>query len=132
MTLTDLYCVYNRARGIDLISPNDLLKATEKLGTLGVGIELKAFASLSLNVVKLSCLDEKHICSEIISVLKNMDDQSGLDSLSIAKALNISVDIAKAQLRTALDLGFICEDSYPYGTCYFQNLFDQFLVDSLS
>ena len=27
LPLTDLYCLYNRARGTDLVSPDDLLKA---------------------------------------------------------------------------------------------------------
>ncbi len=31
LALVDLYCMYNRARGTDLISPEDLLLACEKL-----------------------------------------------------------------------------------------------------
>ena len=31
LALVDLYCMYNRARGTDLISPEDLLIACEKL-----------------------------------------------------------------------------------------------------
>ena len=30
MTLTDVYCLYNRARGTDLISPDDLLQAASE------------------------------------------------------------------------------------------------------
>ncbi len=33
LALVDLYCMYNRARGTDLISPEDLLIACEKLNT---------------------------------------------------------------------------------------------------
>ncbi len=132
MPLTDLYCVYNRARGIDLISPHDLLKVVESFGSLGLGIELKLFAHQSLMVVKLSSLDEKQISSEIISIFTKMGDSSssGLDCLSCAKALNVSVDIAEALLRIAVDSGFICEDSYAYGMYYFQNLFDSFIAQS--
>ena len=31
LALVDLYCLYNRARGTDLISPDDLLISCEKL-----------------------------------------------------------------------------------------------------
>ena len=31
LALIDIYCMYNRARGTDLISPEDLLIACEKL-----------------------------------------------------------------------------------------------------
>jgi ESCRT-II complex subunit VPS36 len=129
MTLTDLYCVYNTARGMDLISPNDLLKAVEKLDNMGLGIELKVLFPLSLTVIKLRSIDEKHICSKLVSLCGKKDDSfssTGLDYLAVARALNISIDIAQAQLRIAMDSGYICEDSYLYGTYYFQNLFDSF------
>lgn len=31
LALVDIYCMYNRARGTDLISPEDLIIASEKL-----------------------------------------------------------------------------------------------------
>ena len=31
LALVDLYCMYNRARGTDLISPEDLMIASEKI-----------------------------------------------------------------------------------------------------
>ena len=31
LALVDIYCMYNRARGTDLISPEDLLIACEKM-----------------------------------------------------------------------------------------------------
>ena len=61
ITLTELYYVYNRARGLDLISPHDLLKATEKLDGLDDGIKMKVLAPSSLTVVQLTSVDEKHI-----------------------------------------------------------------------
>ena len=40
ITLTDIYCVFNRARGTELVSPDDFLRSAEMIGTLGVGISL--------------------------------------------------------------------------------------------
>lgn len=34
LALVDLYCMYNRARGTDLISPEDLLIACEKMNNM--------------------------------------------------------------------------------------------------
>ncbi len=34
LAMVDLYCMYNRARGTDLISPEDLLIACEKLNSV--------------------------------------------------------------------------------------------------
>lgn len=31
LAVVDLYCMYNRARGTDLVAPDDLLLACEKL-----------------------------------------------------------------------------------------------------
>ena len=41
MTLTDAYCMYNRARGTDLISPDDLLEAGKLFGTLRLGMHVR-------------------------------------------------------------------------------------------
>lgn len=35
LALVDLYCMYNRARGTDLISPEDLLIACERMRSNG-------------------------------------------------------------------------------------------------
>lgn len=38
MTLPDVYCRVNRARGIELLSPEDLLNACQVLGRLNLPI----------------------------------------------------------------------------------------------
>jgi ESCRT-II complex subunit VPS36 len=45
LTLTDAYCLYNRARGTDLISPEDLLQAATMLRPLRLGLHLDSFPS---------------------------------------------------------------------------------------
>lgn len=37
VSLTDLYCLYNRARGMELVSPNDLLEAVMLMESLHLG-----------------------------------------------------------------------------------------------
>jgi ESCRT-II complex subunit VPS36 len=45
MTLLDVYCLYNRARGTDLISPEDIYIACTKFAQLGLRLALKEFES---------------------------------------------------------------------------------------
>ena len=45
LALVDLYCMYNRARGTDLISPEDLLIACEKMNQSSDKIVLRTFHS---------------------------------------------------------------------------------------
>ena len=43
--LIDLYCMYNRARGTDLISPDDLLIACKKLNESSTRFMMKTYPS---------------------------------------------------------------------------------------
>lgn len=45
MTLADVYCLFNRARGTELISPDDLLQAVNLFPTTGAQMHLRAFPS---------------------------------------------------------------------------------------
>jgi ESCRT-II complex subunit VPS36 len=37
ITLSDVYCLYNRARGTELVSPDDVLEASKLLRHLKIG-----------------------------------------------------------------------------------------------
>jgi ESCRT-II complex subunit VPS36 len=37
ITLSDVYCIYNRARGTELVSPDDVLEASKMLCHLNIG-----------------------------------------------------------------------------------------------
>lgn len=43
--LVDLYCMYNRARGTDLVSPEDLTLACSKLNATSSKFMVKNYAS---------------------------------------------------------------------------------------
>lgn len=45
MTLTDVYCLYNRARGTDLVSPLDVRRGCELLPQTGAPFALRTFPS---------------------------------------------------------------------------------------
>ena len=41
MPLSEVYCLYNRARGLELISPDDLLSAVKHLSVVGASLEVR-------------------------------------------------------------------------------------------
>jgi ESCRT-II complex subunit VPS36 len=45
MTLTEAYCRVNRGRGLELLSPEDMLKACELMSSLSLPTVLKVFDS---------------------------------------------------------------------------------------
>lgn len=51
MTLTDAYCLYNRARGTDLVSPDDLVDACKLFGSLGLGMHVRDLSRYPQRVV---------------------------------------------------------------------------------
>jgi ESCRT-II complex subunit VPS36 len=45
MQLPDVYCLFNRARGTELISPDDLLAAVKLFPSIGVALAFQQFPS---------------------------------------------------------------------------------------
>lgn len=41
LPLSEVYCLYNRARGLELISPDDLLSAVKHLSVVGASLEVR-------------------------------------------------------------------------------------------
>ena len=64
MPLPDVYCLFNRARGAELISPDDLLTAAKLLSATGARLTFRQFASGVLVVQSAAHSDEKvgHMC----------------------------------------------------------------------
>ena len=59
MPLPDVYCLFNRARGAELISPDDLLTAAKLLSPMGAQLTFRQFASGVLVVQSAAHSDEK-------------------------------------------------------------------------
>ena len=68
MPLPDVYCLFNRARGAELISPDDLLTAAKLLTATGARLTFRQFASGVLVVQSAAHSDEKvgHISSPAV------------------------------------------------------------------
>lgn len=67
MTLTDVYCRVNRARGLELLSPEDLLNASRQLAPLNLPIVLRVFDS-GVMVLQIRSHDD----NTIVDVIANL------------------------------------------------------------
>lgn len=60
MTLADVYCRVNRARGLELLSPEDLLNACKLMENLDLPLKLYQFSS-GVMVLQLQSLDTETV-----------------------------------------------------------------------
>jgi len=68
MTLTDVYCRVNRARGLELLSPEDLLHASQRLAPLDLPIVLRSFDS-GVMVLQIRSHDDYAVVDRIIELV---------------------------------------------------------------
>lgn len=68
MTLTDVYCRVNRARGLELLSPEDLLHASRHLASLGLPIVLRTFDS-GVMVLQVLSHDDNAVADRIMELV---------------------------------------------------------------
>jgi len=127
MTLTDVYCLFNRARGANMISPEDLITALEKMERLGLKMKVREFDNGSgVSVVQETGFDDSIMVKKILDFVDKSNDGRrtvGLTALEAGRILKISPLLAKEQLMSAEQSGYLCRDVTVEGTRFFCNLF---------
>ena len=124
-TLPDIYCLYNRSRGTELVSPDDFLKASEILETLGprIGLKFKKFKSGVLSI-HLDELNETVILEKLLKIIdQNEYKHIGVNASIVSQILNVSLIVAKEQLLLCEGLGKLCRDETIEGVFFYPNLF---------
>ncbi|KAK6496486.1 hypothetical protein TWF481_002502 [Arthrobotrys musiformis] len=79
ITLVDLWAVYNRARGIELISPSDLESAAKLFDKLQLPVRLRQFKSGLLVVQERNRTDEK-VARSVLAWLEELSSTEALDT----------------------------------------------------
>mmetsp|Transcript_10347 Transcript_10347/g.28572 ORF Transcript_10347/g.28572 Transcript_10347/m.28572 type:complete len:435 (-) Transcript_10347:135-1439(-) len=121
MTLTDVYCLYNRARGTNLLSPEDLLLAIDQMETISVGLSHYEFPS-GLRVLQDAALDEEKSALRLVE-LANKSSSGGLTCQEASHLLHVSVLLAQEQLQAAERNGSLVRDETESGIRFFPNFF---------
>ncbi|KAG0250077.1 hypothetical protein BG011_008662 [Mortierella polycephala] len=123
MSLMDIYCVFNRARGVELISPKDLHTACQMFQDLNLPLRLRKFDSGLLVIQTMARYSDDEVSSTISKRIQNLPPGAGLTAVELASAIQISVALAQDQLLMAESRGLICRDESVEGLRFFDNLF---------
>lgn len=76
MPLPDAYCLFNRARGTELVSPDDLLQAVQLFPRIGAALSLREFAS-GVKVVQAATYSDDRVCEQLHAMVQPGSDGSG-------------------------------------------------------
>lgn len=121
LTITDVYCLFNRARGTNLLSPEDLMAAVGRLQHLDLGIVVDRFEDSGLKVLKLKDAPGTQfveMCNPCLS------------ALDVSKRKKIPVVLAERQLQAAVQTGHIVRDEPSHGmVSYYPNKFDEWFEE---
>ncbi|KFB43469.1 AGAP004755-PA-like protein [Anopheles sinensis] len=116
MSLADVYCRVNRARGLELLSPEDLLEACK---LLSAPITLRCFPSGAI-VLQLESHDDELIAQQTLQLVEM---QTSLSADELARLESISLILARERLLTAETLGKLCRDDSIAGLRFYANKF---------
>ncbi|RYH28513.1 hypothetical protein EON65_11915 [archaeon] len=126
ISLTDLYCLFNRARGSALVSPDDLLSAAERMRKLKLGVSLRIFPS-GVKVIQLDSYNEDSSAQNLQHWLSTSEYASkGATAIDVASHMNVSLVLAKELLLIAEKKCLICRDESVQGLYFFPNLFAEY------
>lgn len=119
MALSDVYCRFNRARGMELVSPDDLINAANMFVSVNIPLRLRRFESGVLVIQALTHSDE-----EVIRNTKEiLDEKESVTAEELAHLSNISVMLARERLLVTEQAGKACRDDSVEGLRFYPNRF---------
>lgn len=125
MALVDVYCLFNRARGTELISPEDLLQACSLWEKFDVPVMLRKFDS-GVKVIQTKTHSDDEVFARISSLAQKPDAlQKGISPTDAAFTLGIAPALAKEHLLNAENKGLLSRDVSPDGFRFYINLFNE-------
>ena len=122
MGLIDLFCLYNRARGTDLVSPEDVKIACETIHASSTKYCIKFYQKSGLRTIQLKSFNETAYFQKLALLLA---DHPGMTADKLATHLKINLAIIKEHIAAAEQAGFICVDESDEGLRYHSNTFGQ-------
>jgi hypothetical protein len=118
MSLIDVYLYYNRLMGLNLITPDDLLKSTRLLDRVKSPLELKELDS-GVKVLLFKSFDKKKDFVE--NIMPYLDEASGMSAEELAKKSDVSTIVAKLKLEDMTNIGALVLDNSMEGLRYYMN-----------
>ena len=118
MSLIDMYLYYNRLMGMNLITPDDLLKACRLFEKIKSPLELKELES-GVKVIQFRSHDPRKDFKEFI--YPYLEAENGLSCEDLAKKSGASLIVAKLRLQDNYKMGSLVLDNSLEGKRYFIN-----------
>ena len=135
LALPDVFCLFNRARGAELVSPEDVLKACQLWQSLGIAnVHFRRFDSGVL-VAHAADRSDDEVCAALASAMndrrgdatsKKKNVASRMDAFAASRALGVPPAIAREYLAMAEGHGILCRDEGPETTWFYPNRFAEF------
>ena len=119
MTLTDVYCRTNRMRGMELLSPEDLMNACKLMERMQLPIRMRIFDS-GVTVLQLQTHSDEQVVKQTGEVV---DDAGSITADELAKIIGLSVVLSKERLLCAEKAGALCRDETSEGLRFYPNKF---------
>ncbi|CAH0561245.1 unnamed protein product [Brassicogethes aeneus] len=119
MALTDVFCRLNRARGLELLSPEDILNACKLMDSLDLPLKLYQFSS-GVMVLQLRTLSDETVAN---STLELLEEKESISAEELSQLLGISTTLAKERLLSTERYGKCCRDDSIEGLRFYPNLF---------
>lgn len=123
--LTDAFCLFNRARGMELVTPRDMLRACESWEAARVRLYLRTFES-GVTVIHTREWTDTRVSEQFRAALP--DFARSLSSYDAAQILETTPEIALEYLRTAESAGVLCRDDGPGELRFYANKFADYLA----
>ena len=122
MTLADVYCRLNRARGVaGLISSEDLIYACKELNRLNYELKYNVYTDLNLHVLEIFNSEANKKKMQQIEEL--IEKNESLTAYGLSQLLNCGLNVAKKHLLDAERNGMLCRDDTNVGLKFYKNLF---------
>ncbi|XP_057453372.1 vacuolar protein sorting-associated protein 36 [Lotus japonicus] len=131
INLIDIYCLFNRARGTELISPDDLLQACSLWEKFDVPVVLRKFDRGVMVIQTKSHSDEEVFAKIKVLVMKPDALRAGISASDAAMTLAVAPAMAKEHLLSAESKGILCRDISPDGFRFYINLFPEIDRDDM-
>nr|XP_039254070.1 vacuolar protein-sorting-associated protein 36-like [Styela clava] len=117
--LSDAYCMINRARGLEMLSPDDMINACKMFESMKLPVRMKTYDS-GVSVIQLETHSEEKSVTQTVALVT---DSESLTAQQLANLIEISVFLAKERLILAEKLGKLCRDDSVEGLRFFVNRF---------
>lgn len=124
IALVDVYCIFNRARGIELVSPEDLIEAAQLFPQMGIKMQLRKFESGTLAIQSSEHSDEA-LCAKLERMTRDARGKAvlGIGPDEVSSGLDVPFILAREYLLMAETNQVLCRDDGPDGLRFYSNLF---------